>query len=1348
MLDTQVVQPRAENTPLSDWQMPGYNPVQNQYSGLMSGLNSPPVPAQPPVKGPPDFVVIDPKDIQNAMSSLATAPDVGMNILKQIPGFGFGLTAAGNALGAAGSAIEQSPLGSPLDAFRQAVTGGAAALAQPVIGAVGSRLGDIGDSLTGKNSAYDPSFFERGLQVAGSLFLGKTGQEAFDFSRNIGPDAFANLGQDLKDSFAIGGTFAALTGAGLAAKALGSAEGLGYGSSSLGQFLNGFTGAAKSLVGSVSTKAAVDDTAAFVIGRAAGQVTLGTSGLGLVGEFALPKIAPNEQWAADLMNNRIINQDSPWRFPFEAATSLPMDLGELAKWGMQSRVGKFMSDIRGDPILSTDVSFGDYQQIGIENGVTTPGKISAKAARDELQLAGKYLVEDANIEARGRGLGTNYQTVRDLPLTDDELRTALNTKLDMMRGPDGMNLEKLAKEAAITAQDAWESVLPGWNKLNKIQQLAIDSAYQDAAAVYEQATGKILMLSDGAKNPALVGLQAPLAFLYLSDMVKGGATGTLSDLAQFLKNYPALTDVAKAWVDGGVFHIDTALNDIRGSFATPDEYLAGLRSEVAQLEKQIRDAPFGPSELVDKRQTILDARREQLATAEEQVKLPRSGNIQFSIDELDKRIASGEKGLSEQRQALTDALAPARERELTDLGKQIDVQQADILAKQDRLAYDTTLTQTERNTLKTELEQMQRDVTAQKQQLGMMTQYGYRWELQYPTGPSIRANDAAARAGDYILGNRTTFGKIWDTLFGGIPSMGVARETSQFITDNLMNKAGMSWDELNEVVRTSDGGEKALGWLAHLRTLVKDSTEYFATGHTRAESSSIYNIKSNELNSSFQRMYPQYLDAAGKIKNVGMTPAELLFRAAPGPWKLALEHMTGKNVPNIPYNSLYQDVTRHYFPMLRYMYSPRFFLMNYLEHSFIGGFLGGLKWLNAPAEPFSGLSQSAMHQTVLPGGIEAGLAWKNLSKSMYVAAPEDVVNASLHVLENSPEMRPFLETLGGRAEIYKNYVDRMAEKQAIISGSAAETKAELAIKAQIDKNIADRGLSSGEVLMKDSKTAELQAKLDKMIVERKFAEVGRAEELGKLDQFQTAVQTEYRQTIADLRSSYYGNPDRSAMERLLNSYMLYWPISYQLKAAKDLYKVMTSQMFGYHTGSLGAVTYQQLRDDIAQNPQAKAFFDNNAQLLGVARQLLPITPEDVGVSLSRFIRVPQEVIQGKKTVSQGIGGVFNLGPIYDQTLAQRVAAEQSKPNSLFGWTVQHGLGLSTGGPALPPAIPSTNVPAVQPAEVPTGPATAGTFSAPRPAAPAYVPIKPPRVNDAAGGSPSPTYTPAGLGSTG
>lgn len=165
------------------------------------------------------------------------------------------------------------------------------------------------------------------------------------------------------------------------------------------------------------------------------------------------------------------------------------------------------------------------------------------------------------------------------------------------------------------------------------------------------------------------------------------------------------------------------------------------------------------------------------------------------------------------------------------------------------------------------------------------------------------------------------------------------------------------------------------------------------------------------------------------------------------------------------------------------------------------------------------------------------------------------------------------------------------------------------------------------------------------------------------------------QVFRDAVSTFHGNTNRSNLERIMNSYFLFWPISYQLKATKWLFDVLTKQTVGRKTNFLGVWTldrmYQEHVRKLATDEGYQRMFTDNPALWQFAAMLLPVTPFDMGVSLSRFTRYSLAAggfIEDKDFTGSPFESALSLlkmGPLYSFELARRMYGQtQDKPKPL------------------------------------------------------------------------------------
>lgn len=155
--------------------------------------------------------------------------------------------------------------------------------------------------------------------------------------------------------------------------------------------------------------------------------------------------------------------------------------------------------------------------------------------------------------------------------------------------------------------------------------------------------------------------------------------------------------------------------------------------------------------------------------------------------------------------------------------------------------------------------------------------------------------------------------------------------------------------------------------------------------------------------------------------------------------------------------------------------------------------------------------------------------------------------------------------------------------------------------------------------------------------------------------------------LDDINRAFMGNPKRTNLERILNSYWLYWPLSYQLKAGKWMADVLTKGAFGKKTNTLGAWTLnkyiEQHKVRMTEDPTYSQMFEQYPSLWFASQMLFPIFPTDIGVSLSRPVRYVGGAIglwPEYKQMEDPLGAaaaILEMGPFYTVRLLRRIASE-------------------------------------------------------------------------------------------
>jgi hypothetical protein len=153
------------------------------------------------------------------------------------------------------------------------------------------------------------------------------------------------------------------------------------------------------------------------------------------------------------------------------------------------------------------------------------------------------------------------------------------------------------------------------------------------------------------------------------------------------------------------------------------------------------------------------------------------------------------------------------------------------------------------------------------------------------------------------------------------------------------------------------------------------------------------------------------------------------------------------------------------------------------------------------------------------------------------------------------------------------------------------------------------------------------------------------------EQFLTNLWKQQRKMFKDVTHTFHGNINRSNMERLVNSPLLWWPLSYQLKTGKWLLDVMTKGAGGSTRelaglGQLGKAldNHRWMMDNDDDYVQ---MFEDHPALFRALSMMLPITPFDMGVFMARWTRYA-----GSWTGAQL--GLWDQDPSYPQDPANFV----------------------------------------------------------------------------------------------
>lgn len=1141
----------------------------------------------------PERFSVDPSGLMAGLDSLAKAPDVAFGVTRFVPG----VQGIGDFLGNVGRSIEQSPLGAPLGAVGGAVSGALQQIAEAVMGRAVSTATEVGRTF---DSANPDAFklLDAPFRIAGAAVLGKTGVAAMDFGRQIDDSVWDDLPQDIADTISVAGLIPAMRVFGIVGRAA-AGQGAGAGAA---QALTGFT----SPVGG-----RVFPTTAYNYGRWAGRVTAGTYGAGLATEFALPKVAGDEWWAGEIMESRIVPEDSAWRFPFELATSLPLDLFALTRaaaaskqsaWAAEKVFGTHPAPLRmvfdgidnsiGTTLQQRNYEWGNYKLIE-----DTAANRLIDATNTNLPEADRIARYDWQEAARIRGQ------------SPEQFKAAVADEIDRLF--DEFGTRRVHEMAADTYRD-WPINAIGADPGNQLQVL---DTYAELGRKIEAAfPNKVLSVARDIER----SLHKPLAINYLESIKEFGA----AEKANFVKSFPSLADAVR----------DTATKN--------------------DLLRYLRESTDAPSATVLK---VADSATAPLF--EEVVTRPttppvRLGTLQAQLDDIDSRIFRGER-LGVLRKSVTDEMATLREEVASGVAKQKTILEAERASRESDLLTGN-LSKPEADALREHIRNLDEQIARANEDYYRAFTAGSRWTIHTPpSGPVMRIDDAIYRRGKAELGQRTAAGKVYDALFGAVRNADIGRASLQKVMD-----AGA-----------------ASGATPELMTALMDRMRDFVEAGT-------FRIGSAQFRffASAWHLPSVVIDHLAGPKGINLPRpvgysswSEVIYRAYPGPFNILAERL-GKELPKVPYSPAFHTVTRSIYGTFRFTLDPRFLALNFKEADILELALAKKGTPDAAVwERYIELVRRAEKEVTDTGAID--LSGRRKSIAAYAASrrPDEYTRVFADYLKKHDAMRDVLAQHGITSdEQMIGYLEKtMSERYGLFENARAATDAEKQLERALKdaESKARSVLGDGPRRLAQSEAEALQEKLVAAVREREFRDEALKQGWKpELQPFLDAMVAKDQQLTKDALRVFRGNPDRSAIERAGNSFLLFWPLSYQLKAGKALAEFLLSKSFGYQTGSAGATTWLEFRmkhdQMLEEDPEYAAFFKANRQLFFVMGQIIPITPEDLGISLSPLTRVGFRAARGE-SAQQIWESLTNQGAIYSYKLGSDIVREQSRPGSLW-----------------------------------------------------------------------------------
>lgn len=491
---------------------------------------------------------------------------------------------------------------------------------------------------------------------------------------------------------------------------------------------------------------------------------------------------------------------------------------------------------------------------------------------------------------------------------------------------------------------------------------------------------------------------------------------------------------------------------------------------------------------------------------------------------------------------------------------------------------------------------------------------------------------------------------------------------------------------------------------------------FLAAIHQRAESSSLWDKASVKLFRRGQDLLPSMITEIGKevfgekvtakLKEQKLTYWQVMDRSSSGFYRwLDGKIKTGSKgeaakLVAARYNAAQASVLQQWgvrfisriaYPVLRFYSDPRWWMLNYLEADILTATQLGLstaikgRKLNKRARDGENISSpvTLTHETRqipignedagkpipeldtgwvdnrhLAGYVTAGMdeaASRNRERVLKEAGIDaetgDIINfqETIDWLEkNDPDFQWFNDINGEKI----TYASRMDQAKAI----EARLKA---IKSR------DAGKPLTQIL--DEQMYKFDEKGVKKTVEDEAKLLFSPEEFIELQPVIQAIAAKNNDSYVSLKNILRGNPNRSNVEKILNSYWLFWPISYQLKAGKWFFKVMVDAEGGGTLKNLAKFEYirAKFETNIQRNEQFRNVFEQNPTLWQIARMILPMDPSEYGVSLGRPTRYTGQMLglieQSAIPMDPLRAAVrsLSLGPLYLAELLQYMQREGS-----------------------------------------------------------------------------------------
>lgn len=533
-------------------------------------------------------------------------------------------------------------------------------------------------------------------------------------------------------------------------------------------------------------------------------------------------------------------------------------------------------------------------------------------------------------------------------------------------------------------------------------------------------------------------------------------------------------------------------------------------------------------------------------------------------------------------------------------------------------------------------------------------------------GDSIKDILALSRASSDLM-----FEKVWrpaadftNALFGRVYTKRLAQDAKQLLYGEILKKTAHLPDDVRPRVKDIDAflrtlnaasrNHKMFGSQMYARgdllppATIADIADGTYIGRLVGGAPGVGRLVSDAKDiPAFQGFTRETLEALGGAKNIhrfldltGSRFYRALFERTRGKGQLGRlireVYGTGRAVTATPRNHI-----RSYYHLFRFTLDPRWHMMNRFEADILGYAKYGVMRAGGPENVDNAVR---LHAGGRVGG-ETDLLQDALASGILDARHLEGYIGRAFRKERVGSTRDVIRTMASEDPSIRTLIDRFGgDEDEWVSG--------------LEKMMYEFDNKGVEPTIRD----EAQAILDE-------------QDLLAMEPLLLKLYARHKQVFEDVVSTFHGNTNRSNLERIMNSYFLFWPISYQIKATKWLFDVLTERSVG-RTTNLGGVVYldhlyQQHVERLANDENYQRMFVDNPALWQTAAMLLPLTPYDMGVSLSRITRYSLAAggfIRDEKFEEDpfmAAVGLYAIGPAYSIELARKILREsKDRPRDL------------------------------------------------------------------------------------